>query len=264
MSLTLLVGCAGGARSSAVPSTAVPTAADPSSAVVPAGPRATWPTGVTELSFDDDLRYTCGTFTFEPAFLTEIGNAEAGDDPMAVALREHLAKAEMEIDWLPDTGWSLVRAEGDLAEFIAPSGDGRWSLVILERGPGGWEVDGWSGCGPRLVFPDGLGAAEWRPNSDQPEPNPRSRTIEVLVTERSCASGRPSVGRVVGPAVRYEADRVLVAFGVIPQAGDSFECPGNPPTPAVIELTEPLGDRVLVDVSSLPYVDVRTLDPFGR
>jgi hypothetical protein len=178
-------------------------------------------------------------------------------------LREHLATPSLEHDFLPDTGWSLVGSDAARAEFIAPSHDDVYGFVIVERGPNGWAVDGWKQCRPELVYPDGLGPAVWRPDPDQPEPDGSSKSLHVLVTERSCASGRPSVGRVVGPAVRYEPDRVLVVFGVIPLPGGS-ECPGNPATPAIIEFTEPLGDRELIDASSLPYVDVRTLDPLGH
>ena len=66
-----------------------------------------------------------------------------------------------------------------------------------------------------------------------------------------------------GTAIRSEEGRVLVAFGVVAQPGNAFNCQSNPPTPIVIDLGQVLGDRALVDAASLPYVDVRTIDPLG-
>ena len=44
---------------------------------------------------------------------------------------------------------------------------------------------------------------------------------------------------------------VLVTFGVRPLPGDQ-ECPGNPPTPVLVVLPGPLGDRQLLDGATLP------------
>lgn len=234
----------------------------PSIPVHPARP--TWAPGSTALAFDAAPRYSCGTFPFEPSLLDRIGHAETDTGPLSDALRAHLATAGPDYDMLPDTGWLLVGSDDRRAEFLATGPGAILGQVSLEHGATGWKVSGWgSGCRPFLDLPDGLGPAEWVVNPKHPAPEATSRTVHVLVTERSCASAASSVGRVVGPAIRFEDDRVLVAFGVIPQVGDAFTCPSNPPTPLEIDLGQPLGNRVLVDASTIPYVEVGTADPLG-
>ena len=45
--------------------------------------------------------------------------------------------------------------------------------------------------------------------------------------------------------VDYQAKTVRIDVGVRPLGGDRT-CPGNPDTPFVVELSEPLGERALV------------------
>ncbi len=66
------------------------------------------------------------------------------------------------------------------------------------------------------------------------------------MTERSCASGQSSEGRVEDPLIVYRDDAVIVTFFVEPLDGGQ-ECPGNPPAAVDVELGEPLGDRLLLD-----------------
>lgn len=235
----------------------------PGPSIPPLSAPPTWPPGVTTFAFDPAPRYRCGTFTFEPAFLDQVGHAETDEGEMFDVLRAHLGRPGPDYEMLPDTGWVLVGSDDRRAEFLA-TGSGGLAQVSLEHGQYGWKVSGWgSGCRPLLAMPDGLGSAEWVPSPKHPLPDATTQTLNVLVTERSCANAASSVGRVAGPAIRFEDGRVLVAFGVIPQAGDLFTCPSNPPTPLQIDLGQPIGDRMLVDASTIPYVDVRTIDPTG-
>ena len=211
----------------------------------------------------NQLRYACGTFVFEPSFLDQRGNVEQGADPVAAALRAPLGLAGPDFDFLPDTGWLLVGADATRAELIAHRADGSLVSVSLENGPSGWRVNGWGDCQPQLKLPPNLGEASWGLDPAQPVPDAATRSFTALVTERDCASGQPSVGRIVGPAVLKEPGRVLVAFGVSPLGGGFHTCPGNPATPTVVDLGEPLGNRLLIDPSSLPHADVREADPPG-
>lgn len=77
----------------------------------------------------------------------------------------------------------------------------------------------------------------------------------AMVTERTCASGRSSEGRIVGPQVDYVDDTsVVVTFSVRPLDGMQ-ECPGNPATAVVVRLEESLGDRRLLDGGRAPPLE---------
>lgn len=74
---------------------------------------------------------------------------------------------------------------------------------------------------------------------------PEATEIPLLVGEVSCASGRSAEGRI-DVDVEYGEDVVVITARVRPLPGGQ-ECPGNPPTPFVVSLDEPLGDRELVN-----------------
>jgi hypothetical protein len=92
--------------------------------------------------------------------------------------------------------------------------------------------------------------ARWAPAPDA-DVGPEVTTIPILVNEMECASGQSAEGRVLEPAVDYRDDAVVVTVRVIPLGG-AQTCPGNPNTPASLELTEPLGERVLLDGGAIP------------
>lgn len=74
----------------------------------------------------------------------------------------------------------------------------------------------------------------------------------ALVVEVNCASGQSSQDRIVGPEIIYDADQVVVTFAVRPLPGDVQNCQGNPATVVEVALTQPLGDRRLVDGGADP------------
>jgi hypothetical protein len=76
----------------------------------------------------------------------------------------------------------------------------------------------------------------------------------ALVTERACASGQTSEGRIVGPEIEVDDSSVVVTFGVRPLSG-AQACPGNPATMVEVELDEPLGHRTLLDGGRQPPVE---------
>jgi hypothetical protein len=84
--------------------------------------------------------------------------------------------------------------------------------------------------------------ADWRvaPGVDL---GPDARDVPLLVHERECASGRDADGRIEID-VDYRDDAVVLDVRVAVLTGD-VECPGNPETPYLLELDEPLGDREL-------------------
>jgi hypothetical protein len=62
----------------------------------------------------------------------------------------------------------------------------------------------------------------------------------------------------------YEPDRVVVIFTVDPLPDGAYTCPGNPPTGVTVELSEPLGDRQLLDGGEFPWRDATKREPWQR
>ena len=194
--------------------------------------------------------YRCTTFPFDPTRLDQPGVAERGDDPRPVALRAFLALEEVESETLPDVGWHLVGSDDTSAEFVARSNQSYWS--VRERKDGGtWTIDGWGGCQPELVMGEGVRAATWELAPDADVPDATSTSFTVLVHERSCASGQSPEGRIVGPEIGFEAELILIAFGVQPLPGDQ-ECQAGEPARVTVELSQPLGNRQLIDAGTWP------------
>jgi hypothetical protein len=69
--------------------------------------------------------------------------------------------------------------------------------------------------------------------------------------ERECASGRPADGRIADPIVEYGEDAITITVPVRRVEGGAT-CQGNPWTPFVLELDEPIGDRLLLDGGPWP------------
>jgi hypothetical protein len=197
------------------------------------------------------------------AFPTDVldapAEAEAADDPAAEALRRHLATSDIEIDSLPDSGWREVGRTGSSVMWIAedPGAAGSWIQATATNDGGEWRVTGWGGCGMEPDVGPGLGIASFRvaPHEDL---TADTVEIDVLVTERACNSGEDARGRVAEPAILAGPDAVTVIFAVRPRVALAQSCPSNPETPVVLVLSEPLGDRELLDGSTLPPRDATT------
>ena len=205
------------------------------------------------------IRYTCGRFPFGQEILTVVRNDETAATPFAAALRKHVARQDMDINWLPDTGWTLTGQDATGAEFVTSTGSGLMTATVGRViGPAqepfavdGWVVDGWGGCTPQRVLGAGLGSAEWTIAPGQTI-EPATTTFDALVTETACASGQSSEGRIVGPDVVEADDAVLVTFAVREPGGNAQTCQSNPATRVTVTLPEPLGNRTLLDGSTLP------------
>jgi hypothetical protein len=201
------------------------------------------------------LSYTCGNFPFGLQILTDPPRSdEDANTSLGAAFRAHLAAPGIEHDNLPDDGWTLAGNDGVVAEFVAVVDDDQLVFASLRNEAGFWRVLGWGNCQPVIVLAAGLGEASWRWGDFEP-PNASTTTFDALVTERSCASGKSSAGRVVGPEFVIGPEHVLVIFAVRPQPGLTFTCQGNPATRLRVELPEPLGDRPLLDGGQLPFGD---------
>jgi hypothetical protein len=97
------------------------------------------------------------------------------------------------------------------------------------------------------ISPSGeVGAASWWVDPAELPLDPATTIIPAVLVERACASGMSPEGRVLPPAIEYGADEIVITVSVEPREGDQ-DCQGNPEFPLRIQLSEPLGDRTLVD-----------------
>lgn len=73
-----------------------------------------------------------------------------------------------------------------------------------------------------------------------------SETIDVAVTRLECANG--VTGELLAPVITYESDRVTVridAEKLVPEPVTT--CIGNEAVPLTVVLSEPIGERALID-----------------
>ncbi|MBW3562880.1 MAG: hypothetical protein KY437_10335 [Actinobacteria bacterium] len=202
--------------------------------------------------------YTCGSVTLTPRQLDE---APPADDLDADA-RAALDGVEVPpID--PGDGWVVLSATSvELAmirELDEPQGNGpgdvrtheflavRTSEGATNVPDGAWVLDATGTCTPRIDLGE-LGAADLVLAE---EPSPDDREVRLAVFERACASGRSADGRVEVVRQTLTDDQLRLVVGVRAASG-AQECPGNPATPVTIELDDPLGERTVVDATTLP------------
>src|SRR5262245_66495130 len=104
-------------------------------------------------------------------------------------------------------------------------------------------------CRLHPVLPPSLSWAEV--TADPQALSPASRSIPVWVTETSFTGARDPSPYLKNPTIVEGKRSVTVYWTVTPPDG-AQECPGNPRVERVLELREPLGDRVLLDGSRWP------------
>jgi hypothetical protein len=122
----------------------------------------------------------------------------------------------------------------------------RWLLGLVLA------VAGLSGCaGSGADF----GPATWALDPAFPSPGADTSELHILVWERACSGGSRADGRMSNPLVEYTSADVTITFRVRPLVvgpGQMMSCPGSPGTPAGIRLSEPLGQRTLLDGGVVP------------
>lgn len=233
-----------------------PTFEAPSS-VPTGGPTAPAPTpaATDALPEASDLRYACDA---GPSFPVDLfdgpATAELAAHPAAEALRAAIADPEAEFDLLPEHGYWLIALGDDRADFIARSGPDDLVDARFVREAGGWRIEGWGGCRPRIAL-DGRSAATWSLDPAGPAPGSTAVEIGAIVTEVACTNGQPMGPRLLPPTIVYGESIVGIVFAARPLPPGGYDCPGNPSTRVVVQLREPLGARILRDIGVLPYAD---------
>ena len=195
-------------------------------------------------------RVTCDSATFRLDALRRPTGVERRRGAEYRALRRVSRREKRLVPQFPTRGFRVLSRQARFVTFGAGHPPMMIGMSFQRVAPGRWRFVSYGPCAPlRPTHPTGF-AAGWRLDPSAPRPTRQSTEIPVLVREQSCASGEPATGRIEEPRVFTDERRVIAALFVRP-AGDAF-CQGNPETPHVLRLAEPLGERRLLDGGIVP------------
>lgn len=201
------------------------------------------------------LEYGCGgsdSPTFAPQ---DIPNQETPSNEILEAIDQ--LRETIDGSFLPDDGWIALAQDADKATVLAPYND-RYASATFENKNGVWEPVGWGECVPRLQV--GVGdksVLRWVFSKGAYPPSPRATTLDLLVSEVECSSGREIEG-LIEAITTYDEGRIgviLTAPSLDGGEGVAYNCIGTAPTEYELELDEPVGDRAVVDLSVYPEVE---------
>jgi len=208
---------------------------DPLDVIVPVGSDGRLPPGTLVSCNDEPPSFPISALdNLEP--LTETASPEivAAIDPLPREV-------------FPNDGWAVLTEDSSIVTLIRVDG-GNAAFVTFRKTNAGLALDGGSGSGPcalRTTLPAGLNLVEWSLDPAQPA-NPDASVVEVLATERACASGQPIGDRLLGPQIIETDTEILIALTAIAQAGNQT-CPANPSKRVLVQLSQPIGTRVIRD-----------------
>lgn len=161
-------------------------------------------------------------------------------------IAEFLATGEG--DFWPQAGfWVLDNTDQSLL-LAHLNADGATTILGSANDGTGWQTTALQSGGPcdlRTPLAEGLGEVDWRLDPAH-SVEPDATTINLLATGRDCSSGQPMGERLQPPAFTTTGDTIFVTLTARQPTGGQ-ECPGNPEEAVVIDIGEPVGDRVLVD-----------------
>jgi hypothetical protein len=186
--------------------------------------------------------------TFDAAALQQASGVETLNHPAVAALRDLVSEGGV-----PDRkGWRLVVLTASSAQFLLRAtpdeGFAYWSAEFgVANGEWGFVRSGQ--CDLQPVF-RGVEAAAWELAPGE-VPVPDTQALDVLVTERTCASGHSPDGRVIPAAIVYLESYIVITFATRPLDGPQT-CEAAPPAEVTVQLDEPVRSRELLDGSSIP------------
>jgi hypothetical protein len=205
-------------------------------------------------------RYSCeGPPGFLPTLLGQPATAELEDHPSAQGLRDFLSEGSFGLGPLPDSGWWLVSRDEKEAQYIARlpgEVESPLGYVTMQSSGARWTFATGGFCLPEVLF-EGRVSATWTLPSNRPRPQPTTVEFIALVTDTGCTGGQPVGARLIPPVITYTEGSVFIVFSARPSQGLTT-CQGKPPTEALVQLREPLGNRNLLDAGVFPPADPAT------
>ena len=240
-----------GAGATGSPST---TVAPPTSIVAP--PTAPPPTSTAPLAAADttDLTAACGSVEFDAASV-DVNQFEPFTDEIGPLIGEPAREEyEVSLDWWASFAWSVVESTNTTLLLFGQEQEPtdertRFATAMFEFGDQGWQATGWGGCRIEMGL-DGYGIATIALDPENP-PSANTTTLLLLATERECASGLTPIGREVLPLV-VETDTAVNITTLVESSTGIQNCPSNPAFPISIQLSTPLGNRVIRDTALYP------------
>lgn len=211
----------------------------------------------------DAVRLGCpfGPFFPRSALDSPLTNVEDFDHPSVGAAVDWFLESDEGVFW-PQDEWYVLHLESDRQVlFVHPGASStgtNLSFISAELDDGSWRWAGASSpndCDLQLE-PTGS-PVEWQLDPARPAA-PDSTVVDVVATELSCANGEAMGDRLREPEVFETATEVRIRLSADPLLGDA-DCPSNPSTRVAVVLSEPLGDRLILDTRETGLGDLGTL-----
>lgn len=206
---------------------------------------------------NSDPLVTCdaGALLAPASTLTNPTSIDEVDHPSVDKLRQKIEQknAIFDGDWrvwaITDTAAEFYTADGRNYVYVDKNdNNNKWRLTGTDGGPGGEPRE----CELRLALPEGL--KQVRIGTDPDTPFSADDPWVVLgVSDGGCSSGQGPI--VFGPEVIETETDVTIAFAAIPRKGN-HTCEGSQPKRVVVDLSRPLGDRVVLDGTVFPAVQI--------
>lgn len=177
--------------------------------------------------------------------------AEALTGTPSIEVDDATAKAALESakPWASEgTELTPARIDSNEAVVLILRSNGNPGVVTLRMGETGWSFYNSADECSDLRRNSNLGpttAVHWETVADR-----SSFELNVVAVEASCSSGQLGGDRLTFDVV--ESSDVVEIVAVIEPVQGSVDCISNPPTPFVVELSEELGERSVVDSGAVP------------
>lgn len=209
----------------------------------------------------DSVDYLCGSDRVSSEMLEEPTRIADLDADSRAAIEGATFDDGSVLDVADPEAWQVIADEDDEIVLIRPVDDGE--LQIGDFGEGmrtdhellvlttdlwpGWAVGAQSSCALTVDL-GGLGVPFIALDPAAPASADAS-SLSLLVLDPSCGGDTDMPGRIEVVSIDQTETEVRLLLGVQPLPHGAYDCPGFPPTPFMVELDEPLGDRTIIDAS---------------